>query len=388
MSRAQILDEEIDKLSSDKALQSIVDNSEDFLGSLRTLKEKISNDENYNIGATESAFNSWHDNTVKQEKKTHRSFRNYTAKTEKLFDFDLDSVCHYRKLDLNKDRTEELLDRAIVMELLRGGEFDIANQICEDAGMSLPGEVMDKFKELKHILDSIEKEYDLVPAINWASRNSSKLRRIGSDLEFHLHKVQFIKIYREHKDEPFDAYVYARKEFPRFVAKHLDTISKLLGTLAFDRMDAKVPGVEGGGLVSSREALSDRISRDYCSLMNMSSRSPLFNTLLASYVALPAFKKYNYISKVSHKLNWTSYNELPFEVGLPETLQFHSIFICPVSREETTPANPPMVLPCRHLISRESLYRMSKNGISGFKCPYCPEQCHMSDVKQAHFINI
>jgi hypothetical protein len=50
------------------------------------------------------------------------------------------------------------------------------------------------------------------------------------------------------------------------------------------------------------------------------------------------------------------------EIPLLKNQIYHSIFACPVSREQTTAANPPMMLPCGHVISRESLIRLSKGG--------------------------
>ena len=34
---------------------------------------------------------------------------------------------------------------------------------------------------------------------------------------------------------------------------------------------------------------------------------------------------------------WTSANELPVEIPLPAAYQFHSIFVCPVSKERLLP---------------------------------------------------
>ncbi|QPG74811.1 hypothetical protein FOA43_002147 [Brettanomyces nanus] len=385
MSRAQTLTEEIDKLSGDDSLEMISRGSDDFLGGLKRLKEKISNNEPYDIDSVEKDFKNWHDNSIMQEKKIHRSLRNYTSKTEKLFDFDLDSVCHYNKVSLVKGQTEELLDRAIVMDLLRNGQFSLATEVCTETKLPFVEELVSEFKELRNILTSIEEEFELGPAIKWAVKNSNSLREDGSDLEFLLHKIQFLKISMQFNSEPFEAYAYAKRTFPKFAKRHLNTISKLLGTLAFGE-DIEIP--DDFSIPDTKKMLCNKVVHDYCSLINLSARSPLFNTLLASYMALPAFKKYNRIANLSNKLNWTTQNELPFEINLPQSLQFHSIFICPVSKEETTDDNPPMVLPCRHLISQDSLQKLSKNGISSFKCPYCPRTCLCSQAKQAKFMNI
>jgi hypothetical protein len=63
--------------------------------------------------------------------------------------------------------------------------------------------------------------------------------------------------------------------------------------------------------------------------------------------------------------------ELPVDVPLPPQLHFHSIFACPVSRTQCPPGNPPMLLACGHVVSRESLARLAA-GRPRFKCPTCP----------------
>lgn len=52
---------------------------------------------------------------------------------------------------------------------------------------------------------------------------------------------------------------------------------------------------------------------------------------------------------------------------------FHTVFACPVSRAEATPDNPPKLLPCGHVLAKESVERIRRTH-SHFKCPYCPRE--------------
>lgn len=71
------------------------------------------------------------------------------------------------------------------------------------------------------------------------------------------------------------------------------------------------------------------------------------------------------------------------EIALPPGYQFHSIFVCPVSKDQTTESNPPMMLPCGHVIAQESLQRLAKGGSSvSLKCPYCPRECNLPQAKR------
>jgi hypothetical protein len=50
------------------------------------------------------------------------------------------------------------------------------------------------------------------------------------------------------------------------------------------------------------------------------------------------------------------------EVPLPASRRYHSVFVCPVSKEQATETNPPKMLTCGHVIAQESLNRLLKGG--------------------------
>ncbi|MCO5582988.1 hypothetical protein L7F22_036893 [Adiantum nelumboides] len=57
---------------------------------------------------------------------------------------------------------------------------------------------------------------------------------------------------------------------------------------------------------------------------------------------------------------WSQADELPVEVPLPPHLRFHSVFTCPVSKEQGTEENPPTMMTCGHVVCLESLNRLAK----------------------------
>lgn len=50
------------------------------------------------------------------------------------------------------------------------------------------------------------------------------------------------------------------------------------------------------------------------------------------------------------------------EIPLPASRRYHSVFVCPVSKEQATESNPPKMLTCGHVIASESLNKMLKAG--------------------------
>mmetsp|Transcript_22573 Transcript_22573/g.19571 ORF Transcript_22573/g.19571 Transcript_22573/m.19571 type:complete len:92 (+) Transcript_22573:921-1196(+) len=86
---------------------------------------------------------------------------------------------------------------------------------------------------------------------------------------------------------------------------------------------------------------------------------------------LPKFIKY-YSLQAKNDLKWERNEEIPIPNELGKEFQFHSVFVCPVTKEVTTPENPPMMLKCGHVISEQSLKKLKTSHRARFKCPYCP----------------
>ena len=77
--------------------------------------------------------------------------------------------------------------------------------------------------------------------------------------------------------------------------------------------------------------------------------------------------------------SWQALEELPINIDVGQDALFHSIFTCPVSREQATESNPPMLLTCGHALCKNSMLLIAR-GRSRFKCPYCPHEIFGRDV--------
>lgn len=317
-----------------------------------------------------------------------------------------------------------LINRAIAMHLLREGQFSVASTFLRESqelNSSQPGStprtishtdedgdddmrrdededeedaglvglhsahLQDKFSEMYTILSQL-KNRNLVPAIEWARIHGPRLDGKGSNLGFELSKLQFVWLFKgpavnglpdDIHNGQMGAFAYARQHFSRFQNRHLKEIQQLSCAMVYaPNLDAS-PYRHIFEIESAFEDVSISFTREFCSLLGLSAESPLYMAVTAGAVALPRLIKYtNYMKE--KKTEWTTENELAFETPLPPSMIYHPIFVCPVSKEQTTEQNPPMMMPCGHVICRESLHKISKG--SKYKCPYCPTEGYLADA--------
>ncbi|GAQ11333.1 lisH domain-containing protein C29A3.03c [Aspergillus lentulus] len=351
--------------------------------------------------SVKASFDSINDNL----KEHHSALNKYSKALDKLFkDKPLPSTEH----DALSSR-EHLINRAIAMHLLREGQFSVAatflSEIAEkkasrrendmdtdgpDAARSLldiddvpSGEVRKQFATMYHILHEMKENNNLLPAIQWSRDNKEALEARGSNLEFELCRLQFVWLFHGGQGPavagPQAALEYARREFHVFIPRYLVEIQQLMGAMAFSPNLQESPYRNIFDNPSAWSDVAQSFTREFCSLLGLSADSPLYIAATAGAIALPTLLKLQTIMKAK-RTEWTTQNELPVEIPLPPSYLFHSIFVCPVSKEQSTDENPPMMMPCGHVIAEESLKRLCKG--TRFKCPYCPNESHPREARK------
>ena len=296
------------------------------------------------------------------------------------------------------------------MHLLREGQFQVASTFLSEAldnpphpsptpGTPNPStndtsdltslksqELQESFSNMYQILHELQNR-NLHPAIEWARQNSEELENRGSTLGFELTKLQYIWLFLgpEHNGLPDDennsypgALKYAQDNFGRHNhPRYQKDVQQLVTALVYRENLPHSPYYHLFNTTQSWTEVSTSFTREFCSLLGLSPSSPLYLATTAGAIALPTLLKLATIQK-EKRTEWTTQNELPVEIALPRSFIFHAIFVCPVSKEQTTEANPPMMMPCGHVVAKESLGKLSKGG--RFKCPYCPSESLMKEA--------
>ncbi|CAL8114940.1 unnamed protein product [Orchesella dallaii] len=278
---------------------------------------------------------------------------------------------------------DKILTQVICQHLYRQGLLDIGDNLCVESGLCLDPKYKEPFVELHRILEAL-KLHNLEPALKWAGENRQALLQQGSSLEFKLHRLAFLNLLKEGPSQQSQAITYARTNFTQFVKRHEKEIQVLMGALLFI----------SGGIESSPyshlfdnnlwEDIQDTFTRDACARLGLSVDSPLAVCFSAGCVALPALLNISQVMQARQVANiWSGKDELPIEIDLGKDFHYHSVFACPILRQQASESNPPMRLTCGHVISRDALHKLASG--NKLKCPYCPGEQNPNEARQITF---
>ncbi|KYQ93006.1 hypothetical protein DLAC_05611 [Tieghemostelium lacteum] len=315
-----------------------------------------------------------------EHKELHAPISKFGKVIDKNFRNDIESST---KDDIEFDK--EILNEIILQHLYRIGRFDVADLLQKEADISnirVGDDLKEKLISNQKILTILESHGSLKEAIQWCRDKRDSLKKINSYLEFNLHRLQFILLLVE--GQSMEALTYARVNLSEFSESHLKEIQSLMGSFAYVNRLSLSPYA----YMFTQKAIDDQwqeikiqFGKNASTIMGLAQESPLSVTLTVGMKALPTFLKLSTFS-VLKDINGEN---LTFEIKVAEEYNFHSIFACPVSREQSTKSNPPVMLQCGHLLCKNSTTRLIKGSSTKFKCPYCPVEQSLSNVKQIYF---
>jgi E3 ubiquitin-protein transferase RMND5 len=309
------------------------------------------------------------------QKELNPAITKYTKLLEKTFNPDISKA--YRDVEMDIPTINEI----IASHFYRQGQFEIGDRFSSEAQVSESDILKSPFLEMHSILQSMKESHDLKPALAWVARNREKLLQSGSSLELKLHELQYVEMLKAGKQ--VEALKYARIHLAPLATEHRTEIQKVFACLLWEnRLDQSPYGDLSSP--SHWDELATELVRQFCGLMGQPYESPLAVTLAAGAEGLPTLLKLAAVMQVK-KQEWQEVKQLPVPLDLPREYQYHSVFVCPVLREQGSEENPPMLMPCGHVLSRQSILKLSKNSTRAFKCPYCPHEGTVGQCRQLFF---
>jgi len=344
---------------------------------------------------------------------------------------------HKFNQQLTPSKQLRLINKAILQHFLRMGQCEVASELMNEAQINVEDTIKWPFNELNVIVESLKK-WDLDPALKWALDHEEQLNKRNSVLIFKLYKLKFIEMLKkisqqieEYKESVMqhqngsshekeenedtqmteddsdiinqlndissngiqtDAYIahlekelisFARTNLQPYFNKYSREIQQLMCCLLY--LPSGIRKCPYRNLFNIQESeVVDLFTREACSLLGLSVESPLIVTFNAGCKALPALINIRQVMQQRKVTNvWNCRDELPIGIDLGKEKQYHSIFSCPILKEQSKDSNPPMRLTCGHVISKDALNKLAIG--SKLKCPYCPIEQNPSDAKQIVF---
>lgn len=284
------------------------------------------------------------------------------------------------KASVNVDFDRHILNQIIICHFYFEGLFDIVDCLVKEAGESEAISLRLQYQEIHHILEAL-KSKNLEPAFKWVSANQERLVESGSDLELKLHKLHFVDLLQNRGRA--DALRYARTYLAPLSCRHMKEVQRLMCSILWAGRLDKSPYAD---LVDPThwESFAEEVMRTFCNFTGQSIRDPLSVAVAAGMQGLPTLLKLANVM-AAKKQEWEAMTQLPVPIELGKEFQFHSIFVCPVSRDQGNEENPPMLLPCGHVLCKQSINKLSKANSRSFKCPYCPQHASAAQCKQLWF---
>ncbi|CAL9087245.1 unnamed protein product [Musa textilis] len=308
------------------------------------------------------------------QKELNVGLGKYVKILEKCFNPDISRA--YRNVDFDVN----IVNQIIASHFYRQGLFDLGDCFISEANEPEAAALKSPFMEMYSILEAMRCR-NLEPALSWASKQSERLMQNGSDLELKLHQLQFVEILQNGSRS--EALNYARTYLTPFASVHKVEIQKLIACLLWAGRLHESPYADFM-YPSHWERLAEEFMQQFCSLLGQSFQSPLSVAIAAGVQGLPTLLKLESVM-AAKKQEWLAMKQLPVPVDLGREFQFHSIFVCPVLREQGSDENPPMLMPCGHVVSKQSIAKLSKSSTRAFKCPYCPQEASVAQCKLLHF---
>ncbi|KAI0977965.1 hypothetical protein GJ496_004290 [Pomphorhynchus laevis] len=315
------------------------------------------------------------------------------------------------------------MEEMIVYDLIRSGYSGVAVKILE----KLPDVVRDTFSlmvnehEVWDKITTLIRDNNIQSALDWIDeirKNPEQYKIVLSvdgckewcEIDYLLNEALFVSLIA--KGDRMKALEHARTTLCE-IANKLNLEDKLGAAMTCLLFDPNVSNNYSS--VDHHHPYNRYFSNDYrlsvCfelmkwlgEIRNAKKRHPLETCLTHGRMAIPAvLRMINVLKEMSTKtgVDFSSDKELPVALQIeddevPQTKGsggdarreyvdgYHSRFVCPILKAQSTDENPPLRLRCGHVISKDALDRIVMN--SRLKCPYCSSEQTPTDVTRVYF---
>lgn len=197
-----------------------------------------------------------------------------------------------------------------------------------------------------------------------------------------MHRSQYMRLLlSSHPPDPIGAVRYAKDNLGPFYKDHEAEFQRLMTCPAFLPLHKLQNSIyKDLALPTLHFDLEPLFAKEYCASLGMSRQVPL--RVVGDIGGGGALARIEKGRKVigDRKSEWNHMEELPvylrpplqvlilkqkhlqIEIPLSSDNRYHSIFACLVSKEQSTEANPPMMMTCGHVISKDSFQKLNKSG--------------------------
>lgn len=248
------------------------------------------------------------------------------------------------------------LDRMLVEYFLRKGYYKTATKLADNSELRDLTNI-DVFMVSREVEKSLA-NHETARCLGWCHDNRSKLRKLGSTMEFNLRVQEFVELVRA--DRRLDAVKHARKCFANYDDYQLQEIQCCMGLLAFPANTDLSPYKD---LLDEKrwERLIEQFRHENYRLFQLASQSVFTVALQAGLSALKTPQCYS-ANRECKNPSCPVCNEALNQLAttLPFAHCSQSRLVCSISGKPLNEYNQPMMMPNGYVYGEHALEKMAQ----------------------------
>ncbi|XP_012255512.2 E3 ubiquitin-protein transferase MAEA [Athalia rosae] len=261
------------------------------------------------------------------------------------------------------------LDRMLIEYFLRKGYYKTATKLADNSELRDLTNI-DVFMVSREVEKSLA-NHETARCLGWCHDNRSKLRKLGSTMEFNLRVQEFVELVRA--DRRLDAVKHARKCFANYDDYQLQEIQCCMGLLAFPANTDLSPYKD---LLDEKrwERLIEQFRHENYRLFQLASQSVFTVALQAGLSALKTPQCYS-ANREGKNPSCPVCNEALNELAttLPFAHCSQSRLVCSISGKPLNEYNQPMMMPNGYVYGEHALEKMALENNGTVVCPKTKE---------------